>query len=422
MKTRTKNLIAKHIRDVVMKQNGYADSVLKERQKEILIAIANLQPDKPEDGTLNFIAFNQPNKTERLKLKTGRFLSRKLSLNGGFLDDKTLQKLSDTINMELFGILDGNVKLIKGAGITEHYQNSFGSSSCMSGACNCEYTRLYEQNPDRFSMLTMEFGKDQARAIVHKLDNGQYLMDRVYNSSESLHTKMVEHAVDNGYLHRVSNRAVNHGHGEIGDYSVLVVSDLDFEEGHVPYMDTLDCGVIKNGKLTVFHDRAGKSPNLDLTSTCGYAEGNGGTCYGCEERVSEDAVYWVGDHCWCNDCYSERFSYCEQCDQTVLQEGMVCIQDKEEWVCNSCADNDYAQCSECGGYNENNYVVIDNGDGCLCDDCYENSNYGQCDECGEVLSYDDLEDVNDKYYCESCKNEKFADCEGQKELFEEVEN
>jgi len=404
MKQRTKNIIAGHIRDVIL--SGYAEGSWKERRKDILTAIAKLQPDKPDDKTTNFIAFNVPNKDKRLKLKTGRFLSRKLSLNSGFLDDKTLQTLSDAINMELFGVCDDNIKLVNGADITARYKRSFGSGSCMCDDAS-RFTKLYEDNPIRFQMLTMEFGGDKARAIVHKLDSGEYLMDRVYGSSSSITDSMRDFAISNNWSYCVGSNVCFDGN-EISDYSVCVVSDLNFTKGEVPYMDTLTSGKVDDGKLTIFHNRAaGLYSDHTLDSTCGCLDG-GDVCYICEDQVGEDEANWWDDHCYCNSCYEDRFTYCEQCDGTVLVEDIVYVHDKEVHVCHDCAVSNYTECEDCGHWHENSYY-IEGEDKRVCDNCVDS--YVLCEKCDQYYKNSDVHTVNDdEYVCEDCRDEHFTQC------------
>ena len=402
MKTRTKNTIARLVKNAVISEKGIKES--REKRKEILRAIVNLQPDKPDDGSTNFIAFDVPNKDKRMKLKTGRFLSRKLSLNSGFLNDQALQTLSDTINMELFGIIESDIKLVNGSDITDRYRRSFGSKSCMCNDC-ADYTKMYEYNPGRFQMLAMEFGNDQARAIVHKLDNGEYLMDRVYGSSDSICSSMEKFAVDSNWMYRRESCVYYNG-SPIDDYDVCIVSDLDYAEGEVPFMDTLTSGRLENDRLTIFHRRSKGSSDYELESTCGNLAG-GDTCYSCECGVHEDEVCWADDHCYCQDCYCERFSYCEECDEDVLQEDMVHIEDKQIYVCNDCAANNYTECEDCNAWTANAYYIEDD-DKHVCEKCFED--YTGCEKCDKYFSSDDITRIDDVCVCSACKKEHYTQC------------
>jgi hypothetical protein len=151
--------------------------------------VNQLKPDKPEDEDVGKIAYNVPNKP-RMKITTGKFLRRKLNLNKYF-NDVDLQAIADNINNELFPEI--KVKLLKGSDITNAYKNCFGVSSCMTND-DAYKTRLYEMNPDRFEMLTMQWKNDEARAILHKLDNNNKLLGCIYSSSSNLKTKMKKYA------------------------------------------------------------------------------------------------------------------------------------------------------------------------------------------------------------------------------------
>ena len=91
---------------------------------------------------------------------------------------------------------------------------------------------------------------------------------------------------------------------------------------------------------------------------------------------------WRGvEECWCESCRDDA-SYCEWCETWVYGMG-VHEATNGSWVCESCAEDDFSWCSECG-------ALVHNDDACwdedseeyFCTSCYENrrsrsvKNYG----------------------------------------------
>ncbi len=214
-------------------------------------------PDKPDDGSTGFIAFNVPGK-DRLKLTTARYLTRKCKLNEvAFLNDKQIRFLAEKINSLLWTVEELiNIELIRGSDITEAYYNEVGGNSCMTSS-NCNYTKLYEINPTRFEMLIIRNDNDSARAIIHKLDNGQKLLGTVYTTAEHLCNKMQNYAAKQNWI--------LHKDACFSDKNTWIMSDLHFCDGEMPFMDVLTNGTICGNLLTVSYN----SGTFELKNTYG---------------------------------------------------------------------------------------------------------------------------------------------------------
>lgn len=386
----------------VVKSRG--SNCMLSRKYIILELLEKLRPDKPKDGSVGKIAYDVPGK-ERMKLKVGRFLTRKLNLNNSFLSDKSIASITHNINTRLFSG-DVVIRLVSSDDITECYRNAVGASSCMTGG-DCEKTRLYEANPDRFRMLTMYYMNDSSRAIVHKLDNGGYFMDRVYASCGLLIDSMRDYALEHDWAYRLSvdadDRAVS------CDHSDLVVSDLEYEDGQVPFMDTLQHGCTCGNGLSI--SLAGCC-DYELSSTTGYIKEQQ-LCANCGFAVDEDDFgYGSDEEVYCESCFADIFAYCDKCSDVMPRDDAVEITDVGELVCQDCASNKYNRCVECGDYLDEAYNMIE-GD-CVCNGCSES--FCQCVGCGE-WSYDS-ESLDDDEFCCDCRKKKseVKDHVGQRRL------
>ena len=390
-----KDFIFDRVINVVCEQK---DNDRQGKREQIIDTLHELEPGKPDDGIAGFIAYNVPGK-DRMKMKTGRFLTRKLGLNSGFLTDQQIQTIAEKINMEFFP--DITIRLDKGEQITLNYRDAIGGASCMTDS-ESESTRLYESNPDRFQQLIMIYGSNSARAIVHKLDNGRYLLDRVYSDSEELKDAMRQYAIEHSWWYRTHNSPGSNNISN-GLSSECIVSDLCYEDGEVPYMDTLTQYCIENGNLTIFHSNVCRRSDGELDSTNGTLDDeNYITCENCGCRCHIDNSYCVSDYSYCESCYNEQFSFCECCQEDCSTDDMVSIDDLGIYVCQYCANACYHQCKDCDHYFSRDGMHTVDDDEICCESCLDN--YTQCENCGGWFSTCD-----DDGYCEDCQDDKPAE-------------
>lgn len=379
----------------------------RQRADKLNADLVFLQPSIPEDNSCGYIAFNVVGKP-RMKLRTARFLTRKLSLNSRFLPDDRIQRIAERINLVLFGTALF-IELINGPAITETYEKAVGGGSCMThGSAEC--TLLYEMNPDRFQMLVMRQFNTSARAIVHKLDNGEYYLDRIYSNSQTLVLAMREYAQKHNWNYRDE-----HGCPSCSG-NILVVSDLNWEDGHVPYMDTMIYGEITDsGKLSI----SAQNGNLDLQNINGYIESE--SCEHCGIGVDRDDVFSGpnGEDCYCESCYYELFTSCDRCGETVYNDDTVYLESEDHRYCTSCADGCAWCCDKCNNYfsnHENSTPARNVGD--VCERCLKE--YAFCDCCNEYHEEASFETVNGENICQTCANSDYKLCATCRLYFEEA--
>ena len=355
--------------------------------------LKQLEPDKPGDGTSGFLAYNVSKDKPRMKIKVGRFFTKKLQLNSGYLNDVAIQKISTIVSMELWPNI--RTELVKGSDITKAYENEIGTTSCMTGDY-AKYTRLYESNPDRFQMLIMHYSNNSARAIVHKLDNGKYFMDRVYADCEDLKTMMSNYAIDHKWYYGYGTIYFE-GTG-IDDYDEIIISGLNYNDGEVPFMDTLTEYRLRGSKIDIFHRSASYNSEGTLDSTCGEFE-NLCNCESCSESMHEDDTIRVDGIILCRDCYNDDYFWCEACDEDHSNNDSVCISD-DIYVCQHCAYTYYSECCDCGNHFTNDKVYSTSYGDTVCESCLEEK-YTCCENCNEYFTSDDITGG----YCESCQPE-----------------
>ena len=346
-------------------------------------------PDKPDDGSTNFIAFDVPGK-DRAKLKTTRYLIRKCKLGEiASLNDEQIRDLAEKINSLLWTIEELNdIELIRGKAITNAYAKNVGGSSCMTGG-NFSYTRLYEINPARFEMLIIRSNNDSARAIIHKLDNGRKLLGVIYTTANYLFNKMENYAVKQNWI-LYSDPAITNKNS-------WIMSDLQYNDGEIPYMDVLASGKINGALLTVSYNSGSfELHNQDGSLVSGYY------CEICNDHVHEDDIF--GDNngnIYCECCFNENFIHCPDCSEIAHSGDAVFIENKKVYVCSYCVNKHYYSCETCNEYFELDDIRIIN-DANYCENCFDEiADY--CENCNAVFYTEDLTSVNDSGpLCEDC--------------------
>jgi hypothetical protein len=152
-----------------------------------------------------------------------------------------------TYESKIYGCSRSNkIVVVKGKAIHESYAgfgNSNGLYSCMSGGrSNC--TKLYSNNPKVCSLVKLMInGVPRARALLWKVGNGKYYLDRIYaGDSIGLTRRMQEWAEKKGYLVR----------GHTGERFILKLSLINDKGERIinryPYADSFcSAQLIMNG-------------------------------------------------------------------------------------------------------------------------------------------------------------------------------
>ncbi len=426
----TKQTIYSHIHKAILEHRGLCaviayEYIIKEQ-------LDKFNPAIPADGTINYIAYDIAGKPKnmstnetmfysvilapkRKKLKTNRFLVRKLCLKEKkILPDSIIQKLASDINEKLFPDTHTEIRIDIGQQITANYANGIGGGSCMSG-CNSQSTKMYENNPDVYGQLIMLAGNDSSRAMLVKLDNDVIFMDRVYSTCDFLFGKMTKYAQEQNYAYRQYSGAEDTSVIFSGDedYNILVISNVKYCDGEVPFADTLlNYTVIGENRLKISHANTGLNFDGTLDSTSGYLGSGYFTCHSCDYgEIEEGEELQHGGEIYCESCYSEIFSCCEHCNETVHTDEIYQVRDthnRESYVCEYCRDNNYSQCENC---EECFADTVEHESSNYCNSCFEDL-FAFCDVCEEHAEIDSVQfhDNLGMTVCGDCFNDKYNKC------------
>jgi hypothetical protein len=187
---------------------------------------------------------------------------------------------------------------VTGQKLAAAYRESFGASSCMTGAGRQSFLQLYTTNPKKVALLKGTCGKQKSRCIIWTFENGQRYMDRVYSNAHGMREACHKYARKNGWWYYDEGRGGYYDeHGKklinndkkINMYSILKNS---YEIGNrgTPYMDTMKRAIaLRKWRLLFVHGlapaaqvrRKVKEPTGG-TNTCTSTSGGGNPYTLCE--------------------------------------------------------------------------------------------------------------------------------------------
>lgn len=252
----------------------------------------------------------------------------------------------------------------------------------------------------------------------------RFFIDRIY-STDIVNSSLTTLAKRRGWMwRRFDSSTIYDGDTKINE-PVLFPSNIDFMARGVtegtPYMDTLcyyDDGM---GFRT---DERGNA--ISVQDCSGHALGGSFECESCGSCIDEDDIIYIDGNAYCEDCVTycegcgeyhvesnvnmvecgEHF-YCEeyalnhnwnQCDECgEWRRDCICAEDGNMY-CEDCYNDKFTWCEEC----ECEMLREDSTEGpdgnWYCEDCYNNK-FAVCEECGDVFIKDEL---NEDGICENC--------------------
>ena len=150
-----------------------------------------------------------------------------------------------------------------------------------------------------------------------------------------------------------------------------------------PYLDGEGKGVIEGNNCLII------SENYDhwceqIHGLC--CEDNRYTCDHCGDHVDEDCIVHIGDTAVCDDCRSEHYFYCEDCNE--YHHNNEYREVEGEGICLWCLENgDYFWCEDCEEYfTSNQWNEKPDNCGAVCDSCAKE--YKQT-YCGTLIKQDE---------------------------------
>jgi hypothetical protein len=240
------------------------------------------------------------------------------------------------------------------------------------------------------------------------------------NMSLTSFSRMVMDLTEMTYYRKVrlSNRGITSGLLWINSEAGFIVGNKDVQQIERVDLDILpychSCG-----------ERFEEEENIDdyksYCDSCWDEDDNSVECYSCGRRVSEGDEYYVEaeDHYYCQHCYSERFSYCSNCDNDARRNRGANI--NGEFVCEECLDEYWTKCHECGKWVPNDEAIHPScSDEGYCQECADEL-FVVCDKCGEDDWKEDTVYKHGIRYCYTCIRRYFEKCHGCREWTDRTE-
>jgi len=335
--------------------------------------------------------------TKRMRTSLGRYIRRQLGAGEEELSSDGLLRITRCVFAHLVEAgVEGDIRIIGGDEITNAYKRAIGGGSCMTGSC-CEYVGLYAMNPGKVRMVL--YGRDYARALLWKCDDGARVLDRIYPNDGPHVDVLHQWAMGRGFAHRCHNHLPN-GNVELSDGSYRIVT---LRHNYVfPYLDTFHYGRINSGEVSLSNEASYGEYRFESTGG-GHGNDDYIHCHHCNGRISEDEAWHAYDNDYCEDCYSVLYVSCGKCGDVVANDDAIHVKDIDQDWCQYCADN-HAHCCECckatateGGSVEDQW---------WCVDCMDN-HASCCCECeGYYASEISLHECDDgEARCENCAEE-----------------
>ena len=342
---------------------------------------------KPED---------KYNTNRRVRTTLGKYLVRNFPEH----KDVLTQSIIDVFVANVWSILEANninARFLCGQDVIDYYRSS-PSDSCMTRH-NCDKVKLYSINPDKVCLVVY----DEVRALLWTCDDGAKVLDRAYPAGHAKIMILREWAKSKGYILRDSpDKLVDGSHVELSDGNNHEVTLCDTDI--YPYCDTFVFGRRESSSNIILSNDNRRS-EFTLRQTDG-SDGSGRLCCSCEER-NDDGRSVDGDY-YCDSCYCENFSSCENCGEDYHHDSNdIRYVENSGYYCNHCYDKFYVDCIECSSDIEKEDVICDrDGQGycerccerllTFCEGCEEYYQHNRFDACPCGYSVDEDEDKEDE--------------------------
>lgn len=128
-------------------------------------------------------------------------------------------------------------------------------------------------------------------------------------------------------------------------------------------------------------------------------------CHDCGEIILKDSAYKTADEYYiCDSCLDDDYRYCDDCGEIFKYDEVTWIENDEKYICDSCLDEgEYYSCECCEKYFSKDGLERTYDNNWVCDDCRCNDYY-YCNDCGRATHRDDCHyiEYRDADYCPNC--------------------
>ncbi len=216
---------------------------------------------------------------------------------------------------------------------------------------------------------------------------------------EAIEQKLSDHfGLENRWKKSVIDRYENHSGAQSPVYfdasNVTFVCHINADEEHEP-IDLPEARCLYCGTRT---DNAKNASCDDCVSDY--------TCEDCGHGVSSDDVRSYDGYNYCDDCFCDRYFYCNYCDEHYPNNEAKYV-DGHGSCCNDCYDEKFVRCEECDkdiSKKSGLYYVSDITEDTYCEDCYHDR-FTRCYHCDDETELSDAVEHEHESYCANCSKE-----------------
>lgn len=364
--------------------NGTVGEIIKIVTKEDLPQLADgreiayFVSDSDDVSFVDMKGLKMVNKGKNQEMKIGRLAIQLLQSIKKSYSDKEIEQFVNEFKSQLEIIRDkfNYFELVSGDLIRHFYsENQYDNrksgplhSSCMKGSKCQSFFGIYTDNPSVCQLLILKSDVDDAkivgRALVWKLVDDTYFMDRIYYVNDSQVNLFKEYAMSKGWCYKTRQESSDSTPIEFSPdkryYEDLTVKLEKSEFRKYPYMDTLK--YLDEGSDILSNNS--KYSDVELESTEG---GRGTNCERCDGDEEVTCDYCDGDgtsecsrcdgdgRIECGECDGDGQVDCDECDgKGTLDDGSECpdCSGKGKIECDGCNGNGDNECYECDGDGE----------------------------------------------------------------------
>jgi len=414
--------------DVVAK-NGHKKSGLLVKNAILKNDDLMILPSVEDYGKYSYSTKPEQNDNNRTKTTLPRIMRRRCSLSSDQISDPQLGDMTNLMNSIIWESDEGHVVLeTSGEGIVDVYQKYIGVS-CMSAMSRDFSERLlaiYSNNPEkvRIFYVSDSRGRAIAKALVWKTDQGDEILERVYDYESSAARAIIGKAYREG-IKVQENPYSGMGDYELEDYTVTVniegIKDLPyFDSWKANWASKRDHFLLAGDGVYLNSTEGG---GIETCASCGdktlwtYEE-EPAVCQSCDFSLSPNSVKcdlcgdWAQDpwsdndgNNYCYHCYDTNFTTCTCCRCVTKREDMIVS--NGVLVCKNCEDK-VVLCECCGQGEVQRYIRVTTI-GEICSSCYSNQ-FFRCFGCDHSFLKEDGQEINGYTYCAKCFSEHTTNC------------
>lgn len=201
---------------------------------------------------------------------------------------------------------------------------------------------------DNMIMVEGEFGDEgscfysfNAHHLSGMIEDGNFKVIKIWRDGKPFARAWV-------YLPSDSEMVIFNAYGLQVDHVARMLELL----GYNVFQTSLDSNIYVNTGKQFYATLTDNRPNV--TGYSAYIEfPNTCTCSDCGYSINEDydfVYYDDSGNCYCEDCFSENFTYCSSCEEIHPNDDM--IYNEDGGFCEYCHSENYTECCECGEYTE----------------------------------------------------------------------